>query len=42
MNVNTSPESDEDNEPFVHIPKDKMICLSDKPLGMDRNEIGIL
>jgi len=40
MNVNPTPQYEEDNEPYVHIHKDKITCLSDKPLGMDRNEIG--
>ena len=42
MNINETPTYEEDNEPYIHIPKSMMTCLSDKPLGMDRNEIGLI
>ena len=41
MNLSTEPTYQDDNEPYAHIPKDMLICLSNKPLGMDRNEIGL-
>ena len=40
MNVSDNPTYDEDNEPYIHIPQEDWVCLSDKPLGMDRSEIG--
>ena len=40
MNISDNPTYDEDNEPYIHIPQEDWVCLSDKPLGMDRNEIG--
>jgi hypothetical protein len=40
MNVSDNPTYDEDNEPYIHIPSKDWVCLSEKPLGMDRNEIG--
>ena len=40
MNISENPTYDEDNEPYIHIPQEEWICLSDKPLGMDRSEIG--
>ena len=40
MNISDNPTYDEDNEPYIHIPAKDWVCLSDKPLGMDRNEIG--
>ena len=40
MNINDTPTYDEDNEPYVHFPKSIATCLSDKPLGLDRDEIG--
>jgi|TARA_E500000318_G_scaffold73931_1_gene68583 hypothetical protein len=41
MNINPDATYEEDNEPYAHIPKDMLKCLSDKPLGLDRSEIGI-
>lgn len=41
MNLSTQPEYDDDNEPYAHIPKHMIECISDQPLGMDRNEIGL-
>ena len=40
MNLKEDPKFEEDNEPYVHFPKDICKCLSDKPLGLDREEIG--
>lgn len=40
MNISDNPTYDDDNEPYIHIVKEDLICLSDKPLGMDRNELG--
>jgi|TARA_R100000664_G_C2742725_1_gene130939 hypothetical protein len=40
MNLSQDPKYDEDNEPYVHIPVNMLKCISDKPLGLDRNEIG--
>ena len=42
MNEMEEPIYDEDCEPYIHIPKEYLTCLSDKPLGMDRDEIGII
>ena len=41
MNVSPNPTYEDDNEPYAHIPKDMIKCLSDQPLGMDRSEIGL-
>jgi len=41
MNLSPDPTYDDDNEPYAHIPKDMIKCITDKPLGLDRNEIGI-
>ena len=40
MNLKEDPKFEEDNEPYVHFPKDICKCLSEKPLGLDREEIG--
>ena len=42
MNINATPNYDEDNEPYIHIPKEHLTCLSDVPLGFDRDEIGLI
>ena len=42
MNINPTPNYDEDNEPYIHIPKEHLTCLSDVPLGFDRDEIGLI
>ena len=42
MNKNPTPNYDEDNEPYIHIPKEHLTCLSDVPLGFDRDEIGLI
>jgi len=31
----------EDSEPYIHFSKNELDCLSDKPLGFDREELGI-
>lgn len=41
MNLSKDPTYIDDNEPYAHIPKDMIECITDKPLGMDRNEIGL-
>lgn len=41
MNLSPNPEYDDDNEPYAHIPKHMIECISEQPLGMDRNEIGL-
>ena len=41
MNICEEPTYEDDNEPYAHIPKDMLKCLTDKPLGMDRKEIGL-
>jgi hypothetical protein len=41
MNLSQSPEYDDDNEPYAYIPKHMINCISNQPLGMDRNEIGL-
>ena len=40
MNISPEAKYDDDNEPYAHIPRDMIKCITDKPLGMDRNEIG--
>tara|TARA_R100000935_G_scaffold30320_1_gene50646 strand:- start:97 stop:564 length:468 start_codon:yes stop_codon:yes gene_type:complete len=40
MNVSENPTYDDDNEPYIHIAKEDLVCLSTTPLGMDSNQIG--
>jgi hypothetical protein len=40
MNIKPEAVYDDENEPYAHIPRDMIKCITDKPLGMDRNEIG--
>lgn len=42
MNLSPNPEYAEDNEPYVHIPIKHLTCLRNTPLGMDRDEIGLI
>jgi|TARA_R110000796_G_scaffold31517_2_gene83517 hypothetical protein len=35
------PIYEEDSEPYVHLSKDEMTCLSEHPLGFDREEMGL-
>ena len=41
MNLSENPTELDDNEPYIHIPKDMRECITDTPLGLDRKEIGI-
>ena len=41
MNLSENPTELDDNEPYIHIPKDMIECITDTPLGLDRKEIGI-
>ena len=36
------PVYEEDSEPYVHLSKEELTCLSDKPLGFDREEMGLI
>jgi hypothetical protein len=41
MNLSQDPQHVDDNEPYIHIPKNMIECISELPLGMDRKEIGL-
>tara|TARA_R100001082_G_scaffold104952_1_gene76705 strand:+ start:280 stop:759 length:480 start_codon:yes stop_codon:yes gene_type:complete len=35
------PQLPEDSEPYIHLHQTDLVCLSDSPLGFDRDELGL-
>ena len=35
------PQLPEDSEPYIHLSKYELVCLSDQALGVDREELGL-